>query len=176
MSHITEHHSEEEWEGNDRDWHWVGFEVSWHTIGVNDQLEHSSEVGGLEVSWSWDCVVVIGHNFGSTVLGKSALDQILLLDWSPEIADEALVLPFHLIEGLVKGLFLGEEHLVDVNGGGGLSLISVSFSFDLIELDELVSEGLFGSIEDTTSIRNRLFDLQDLWLDLLEVWEFVSLS
>jgi len=61
-------------------------------------------------------VVVVGHNFGSTVLGKSTLDKILLLNWSPEIADEALVLPFHLIEGLVKSLLLGEEHLVDVNG------------------------------------------------------------
>ena len=54
MSHITEHHSEEEWEGNNGDWHWVGLKISWDTIGVYDQLEDISEVSGLEVSWSWD--------------------------------------------------------------------------------------------------------------------------
>ena len=117
MAHITEHHSEEEWEGDNRNWHWVGLKVRWNTISVHDQLENLSEVRSLEVSWSWNRVIVIGYNFGSTILGESTLNQVFLLNWTPEIPNKALILPFHLVKGFVKSLFLGEEHLVNVNGG-----------------------------------------------------------
>ena len=54
MTHITEHHSEKEWESNNRDWYWIGLQISWHTICIDNQLENSCEIGGLEVSGPWD--------------------------------------------------------------------------------------------------------------------------
>jgi len=68
MAHITEHHSEEEWESDHGDWHWVSLLIGWNTIGVYDQLENGGDVCNLEISRSLNCVVVIGNNLGSTVL------------------------------------------------------------------------------------------------------------
>ena len=96
-------------------------------------------------------MVVICHDFGGSVFIQSTLDSVLLLNWSPEITNKALVLPLHLVEGSIQGLFLCQEHLVDVDGGGG-SYISISF--DLIELNQLVSERLLSSLKHTLSIRD----------------------
>lgn len=65
VTHITEHHSEEEWESDDSDKGWVSFQIGWDTIGIDDLLEHCSELRDFEVSWSWDRVVVISTNFAS---------------------------------------------------------------------------------------------------------------
>ena len=175
MTHVTEHHSEEEWEGDDRHWHWIGLKIGWHTISVHNSLENSSKVSGLEVSWAWDVMVVVSNNLGSTVLLKSALDQVLLFDWSPEITDERLVLPFHLVEGFVKSLLLSQEHFVNVNSGRSLSIL-LTITLDGIKLNELVSEGLLGSVKNTFGITNGLLDFLDLWVNLLQIWELISLS
>ena len=175
MAHITEHHSEEEWEGHDRHWDWVGFLVAWHTISVNNHLEDSCEVCSLKISWSWNGVVVISNDLGSAILLQSTSHKVLLLDWSPEIPDETLVLPFHLIEGFVKSLFFSQEHLVDVDGGRGFSFL-ITITFDLVELDELISQGLLRPVEYTSGISNRLGNLLDLWGDFLQVGELKSLA
>ena len=116
MTHVTEHHSEEEWEGDDGHWNWVRFLVVWYTISVNNQLEDSCEVCSLEVSWSWNGVVVISDDLGSAILLQSTSHKVLLLNWRPEIPNETLVLPFHLVQGFVKSLFFSQEHFVDVDG------------------------------------------------------------
>lgn len=116
MTHVTEHHSEEKWEGDDGHWNWVRFLVVWYTISVNNQLEYSCEVRSLEVCWSWNGVVVISDDLGSAILLQSTSYKVLLLNWRPEIPNETLVLPFHLVQGFVKSLFFSQEHLVDVDG------------------------------------------------------------
>jgi hypothetical protein len=175
MAHITEHHSEEEWEGHDRHWYWVCFLVVWHSISVNNHLEDSCEICSLKVSWPWNGVIVISNDLGSAILLQSTSYKVLLLDWSPEISDKTLVLPFHLIEGFVKSLFFSQEHLVDVDGGRGLSFL-VTITFDLIKLDELVSQRLLCPVKHTSGISNRLGNLLDLWGDFLQVRELKSLA
>jgi hypothetical protein len=62
MAHITKHHTEEEWESYNSNNSRVSFLIGWNTISVNDQLERHCEIISLNVSWSWDCMVVISHN------------------------------------------------------------------------------------------------------------------
>jgi hypothetical protein len=92
MAHITEHHSEEEWEGNKRNNNWIGFFVSWNTIGVNNQLPDSRELIGSEHGWWNDCCV---FNFGDLAslrrVCSNLVNIIRLESWSPEITDECLV-------------------------------------------------------------------------------------
>ena len=175
MAHITEHHSEEEWECHNRYWHWVGLLVAWYAISINDQLEYSCEICSLKVSWSWNRVVIISDNLGSAILLQSTSHKVLLLDWSPEIPDETLILPFHLIQGFVKSLLFSQEHLVDIDGGRSLSFL-VAITLDLVELDELVSQRLLGSVKHTSGVSNRLLNLLDLWGDFLQVWKLKSLT
>ena len=39
MTHVTEHHSEHEWESYHRYWSGVGLLVSWDTVSIDDHLE-----------------------------------------------------------------------------------------------------------------------------------------
>ena len=101
MSHITEHHSEEEWECDNRDWYWVGLEVSWYTISVYDQLENTREVSCFEVSWFWDRMVIIGHNLCGRVRRETISNLSFKFKRGPEVADELLALHSHLIQSFV---------------------------------------------------------------------------
>lgn len=65
VTHVTEHHSEEVWESDDRDQGWVSFQISGDTIGIDDVLEHIGKVVNFEVSWSWDGVIVVSADFTS---------------------------------------------------------------------------------------------------------------
>lgn len=51
VTHVSEHHSEQEGEGNAREDRWVDLLVGWYTIRVSDQLEHRGELVGFEASW-----------------------------------------------------------------------------------------------------------------------------
>jgi len=44
MTHITEHHTEEEWESDDGEHCWVSLLVSGDTIGIDNQLEHFGDI------------------------------------------------------------------------------------------------------------------------------------
>ena len=116
MAHITEHHSEEKWERSDSDWGRIGFLISWDTIHIDKGLEWSQELGGLEVCWLWNRVVVVSRYFSSRVLVDRSLNVIFKLYRSPEVPYKALILPLHKIQSQVKFLLLGQEHFVNVNG------------------------------------------------------------
>lgn len=116
MTHITEHHSEEEGEGDNGDDSGVGLSVGWDTVSINDELERLRELIKFEVGWLGNVVVVVSLNLGDTKFIHDLLDGLLLIGGSPEETDEALILPLHVVQGLVEGLLLGQEHLVDENG------------------------------------------------------------
>ena len=51
MHDITEHDTEEEWEGNNCWNSWVELLVVWSTVGINHVLECPYEIVGLERCW-----------------------------------------------------------------------------------------------------------------------------
>lgn len=53
MSHITIHHTKQEWEGNTCQKGRISFRVSGDAVSVDSMLENSGEIVGLDVSgWS----------------------------------------------------------------------------------------------------------------------------
>ena len=112
-------------------------------------MERSEELGSLEVSGPWDRVVVVSGNLCGRVLVNRSLDVVFKFLRGPEVADEALVLPFHEIQSQVESLLFGQEHLVEVNGGGWALL---PIRGDLVELLELLSQRLLGLVEDVHGI------------------------
>lgn len=116
MTHITEHYSEEEWEGGNRNCGWVRFLVLWNTIRVDNQLEDLCHFVGLYVSWTRDSVVFVpDHSYGWKLVGKLVKDVSLFFSRRPEVSNKYSVLHLHHVHRLVKGLLFGEEHLVDVD-------------------------------------------------------------
>jgi len=173
VTHITEHHSEEEWESNDGDERWVSFQIRRDTIGIDDALEHKSEIVDFEVSWSWDGMIVIGADLTSCVVLKSLLDLVFLLDWSPVVTDVLLVLGFHRVESLVKRLLFCEEHLVDINSRR--SLVN-TIGIDFVEFQKDFSERLFGLDVDRSGSSDSFFDFLNLSWNLPNFRKFDSLT
>ena len=74
MANITKHDSEQERENCNGEESRVYLFVSWHTIGINNLLERSCEVIGLEESW-WlfeCCRLSHGDNVGKSELKHSS--------------------------------------------------------------------------------------------------------
>ena len=63
MTHITEHHSKEEWEGRHCQQSWVSFKVVGSTISVNNLLESEGEFVEWNVGWWNNLVIVEEDNF-----------------------------------------------------------------------------------------------------------------
>lgn len=59
-------------------------------------------------------MVVVVYDLGGCLVLHLLVDGTSIFNWSPEITGVACALLFHHIKGLIKSLFLGEEHLVDV--------------------------------------------------------------
>ena len=59
MHDISEHDSEEEWEGNACEYSRVHLLVTWDTISVNNLLEDTRKLIGLEKSWLGESLDVI---------------------------------------------------------------------------------------------------------------------
>lgn len=176
VTHVTEHHTKEEWEGDNGDRHWVGLLVSGDTVSIDNQLPWHAELVALEEGWLWNVVALVQHDLGGSLTGQLLSDLVLLLKRCPEVADEALVLPLHHVEGLVKSLFLGEEHLVDVNGRGLTLLLIVVRVRNLVEVDELLLQEVSGSVIHIHGVLDRVLDLLDLAWDGGNLWELVSVS
>lgn len=177
MAHISEHHSEKEWETCDSDRGRVSFQICWDTIHIYKCLERSQELSRLKVCWPWNWMVIISRNFSGWILVDGSLNIIFKFNWSPVVAYEALVLPFHEVQSQIKSLFFGQEHLIDVNGGRGTSWSSIlTVSGNLIELKELLSQWLLGLVENIRSVAHRALNLDNFLIDLVEVWKLNSLT
>ena len=149
MTHVTEHHAEEEGERDDRQQGWVSLEVARYAIRVNDLLVHGGHVIRLDAGRPLDVVPGEGGDAHGGEAGEARLDQVLLLSRSPEEADACRVLHLHHVFGQTQGLFFGEEHFVDVYGAGrGLPSLLVAAFIDgtavvllnAVELPQLVTE------------------------------------
>jgi hypothetical protein len=92
MAHITEHHSEEEREGHERNNNWISFFISWDTICINDQLPDSGKLIGSKHGWWWDLGIFNFCDLASLRrVGSNLVNIITLESWSPEITDECLI-------------------------------------------------------------------------------------
>ena len=117
MTHVTKHHTEKPWEGYTRDKSWVSFKIGWNTVSVYNNLKEIKNFVWVEIGRLCNCMVVIPFHFGSLKCLEPSPNFVFMLNWSPEIANEALVLPFHHIQVLIQCLFFSQEHLIDVNCG-----------------------------------------------------------
>jgi len=138
MTHITEHHTEEEWESDDGEHSWVSLLVSGNTIGIYNQLEHLSHIIQFNVSWSSNVVVFKKIHFHCRKLLDPSHDIVLFLGWSPEISNERLVLPFHHIECLIQSLFSCNKHFVNINSRN--IAVTLLVGIKLVEDNKLISE------------------------------------
>lgn len=173
MTHITEHHTEEEWEGNDGDEGWVSFQVCGDTVGIDDALEDKGKFVNFKVCWSWDRVVIVGADLASCVILESLLNLIFLFDWSPVVTNVLLVLGFHAIKSLIKSFFLGKEHLVDVNSGR--SLVD-AVSIDFVKFQKDLSKRLLGLDIDGSGSVDSVLDFFDFGWNLPDFGKINSLS
>ncbi len=116
------------------------------------------------------------HDLGGCLTLKLLSDVVLFLERSPEVTDEALVLPFHLVEGLVESLFLGQEHLVDVDGGGLTLLLTIVRIRDFVEVSELLLQECSGSIVNVLGIFDGVLDLLNFAWNGGNFRKFISIS
>ena len=84
-------------------------------------------------------------------------DFTLLVGRSPEISNKRRVLHFHHVESLVHSLFLGEEHLVDVDRGDVIVLLIINVK--LVEDLQLLSQRRLGLQVNHSCVINTLRDL-----------------
>ena len=57
MTDISEHHTKEEWEGDNCEITWIYFFVHWYSISVSDLLESTSELVHSDKRWRSQTVV-----------------------------------------------------------------------------------------------------------------------
>ena len=148
MADITEHHTEEERIGDDGDEGGVTLTILRHTVRVDELLESIRQVVQLEVSGRADVVVLEGVHAHGAEAGNNLLNFSLIVDRGPEETGEGLVLPLHHVQVGVESLLLGEEHLVNVNRGGGATLHILK----LVEILELAAQDLAGPLQEVRRV------------------------
>lgn len=90
MTHVSEHHTEEEWECCDCQHSWIGLEVLGYSIGVDYQLIDVCEVVCFDVGRRCNRMVLISLNTHRVVALKTLRYVVLFIDWGPEVASEGL--------------------------------------------------------------------------------------
>jgi len=135
MTVITEHHSEEEGEGDDSERSGVSFAVGGYTVHVGDLLEGTDHVVSLEVgrrvqysAVDFLVVVTVGFEGSSLELIEFAMNIALLFMGSPEETNEGVATLFHLVEASKYSLLLDDEpsvHLKSADAVGERSLSGV---------------------------------------------------
>lgn len=140
MTHITKHHTKEPRECDTGNKSWVCFQVCWHTICIYNVLESIKHYIWLEVGRPCNLVIVESIHFGRLESLQSCSDLVFMLNWSPEVADKALVLHLHHIQALVECLLFCQEHFVNVDSRGALISTISCLSWNSIKDAQLLSQ------------------------------------
>jgi hypothetical protein len=114
VTHITEHDTEQEREGDTSEDSGVDFFVHGDTISVDDLLEGPCELVSLEVSRRFNSVVTKSLIVSCGVVLENLSDLWLLLNRAPEETNVSSSTLFHLVEGMVESLFFGNEPFVNL--------------------------------------------------------------
>jgi hypothetical protein len=136
VTHITEHDSKEEGEGDLGEDGGVDFLVHGDTIGVHNLLERPCEVVDFDVSGRLNCVVSELLEVSGGVVLQDFLDSGLVIIWRPEVADVGVATNLEVVQLEVEVLLLGNEPLVDFEGAD----FSLLVSSDLVDLDQVLLE------------------------------------
>ena len=115
MVHITEHYSEQKWEGDDSEQSRVDLFIPWYTVCVDNELKWTSEIVKLEMSRprfiSLDSLDV------NTIEVFSCLSQLVQILFqffffifrAPEVSSEEISILLQFVQILVdEGLLHGE--------------------------------------------------------------------
>lgn len=118
MTHISEHHAEQEWKSDYRNDSRIGFLVVGHSVSIDDLLEYTHKLCKFVVSWPGYIMVVKWLNFGCLTFSSQQLlpNESLLVKWGPKETNVQVSLLSHHIQIFVKRLFLSKEHFVNIDG------------------------------------------------------------
>jgi len=160
MTVITEHHSEEEGEGDDGERSGVGFSVRGDTVHVGDHLEGGGHFVRLEVSRRIQDdaanlvfhVIAVGRKSSCLEFGNTSLNVLLLFSRSPQEADEGTLAVSHLVETRKDGLLLDDEPFVNLEGADGVGSIGVRHS--VVETVKVGLDSFFRSLEHVLRLLN----------------------
>ena len=101
MTHVTEHHAEEEWESSYTYNSGIGLLVSWNSVCVHNQLIDFCEFIRFYVCWPAYPMVLVRAHTGCREWLKLLRDLVLFLNWSPKVPYKNLILEHKHVQGLV---------------------------------------------------------------------------
>jgi hypothetical protein len=116
VAHISEHYSEQERERNASENCGVEFLVHGNSVSVDDLLVDPGVVVGLDEGGRSDVMVVEWLELGGRVVLEHVSDDVFLVGGAPEVSHVAALGLLHHVHGVVEGLLLGHEPLVDLQG------------------------------------------------------------
>ena len=174
MTHISEHDSEQEWEGDLREYGWVDFLIHGHSIGVDDLLKGECEVVNLDVGGWLDGVAGELLEVGGGMVDQDLSDPVLLFIGTPEIPNVGGGACLHEIDLSVDVFLLGDEPLVDFQGTDLVSCVVVVTY--LIDLEQVALELLLGVFGQGLGLSDTVLHFLDFRGNSLERWEIKSLS
>jgi hypothetical protein len=119
-------------------------------------------------------MVNVGFKLSGNIVVHNLSKEWLIFVRSPEVGYESSVLPFHLIESLIKSLLFSYEHFV--HNEFRHRLFSDIRSLNGVKLSKLLSKTYHSPLIDKIGTSYRLFHLLNLILDLIESWNFKSLA
>jgi hypothetical protein len=133
MPHISEHHSEKEWKCNYCYQGRIGFKISWYSICIYYKLKHFRKIIRLNICWLCNFMTFIQINYNRLMNLHFLHDNVFLINWSPKVAHQQLVLAFHHVHCLEKSFLFGHKHFVYVQNRNIFIRIRINF----IEWNEL---------------------------------------
>jgi hypothetical protein len=126
MAQVTEHHSEQQWEGNYSKDSWIDFFMHRDTIGVDNFLENNRKIISFNIGWRLNAMIFKSLKVGRTV-SREARSNLLL----SYVGSFPLL---HQVNTVVDSLFFGNKPFVDFKAASTLLGSAIS-AWDLINLN-----------------------------------------
>jgi hypothetical protein len=184
MTNISEHDTEQEWEGHTGEDSWVNFFVSGDAVCVDDYLEDlgefilSEETGSLHV-------VVVNNGEGGLLdvllsllhLFHSILHVLIVCRGHPRESEVDSVLFFEFVQTGIEGLFFMEEDFKNFKKGHLIGFrLERGHNLGLLEV---LSDSDSGLADHFLGVLDGVVQLSNLRLELVSVstwWDVESLA
>ena len=134
MAQVSEHHSEQQWEGNYCKDSWIDFFMHRDTIGVDNFFENNRKIISFNIGWRLNAMIFISLKVGRTVSREARSNLLLHFRWAPEISYVGSFPLLHQVNTVVDSLFFGNKPFVDFKAASTLLGSAIS-AWDLIDLN-----------------------------------------
>jgi len=119
-------------------------------------------------------VVVVSHHSYSRENCNFVHNLSLMVSWCPKVSNKCGILHFHHVHCLIKSLFFGQEHLVDVDGRNVIALLVIGIEF--IEHHQLLFKRVLCLYINLSRVVNRFSNFRDHVIYFMHLWNLVSTS